>query len=252
MKLKYWKPKIIDGSTWVLCSSRRSGKSTFAMFLCAFKGGFMDLSHKVIVMTTGCNSNSWNLIPESDIYIDYQPELLNDILDFQANLMQQGKEAPVITIILDDLLVATSRGRNLCSQYDLTLWRIFSTGRHYNIHLVLISQSISLIGLNFLRNCDYFCWFDFKLKNDKKKLVQILGAYGDENEIYSLIDKPERYHIFILELTSAGYELEEKLQTFKVPSEFLNLKLKEPKKSKKKFLEKVNFNEVLQNDSDSD
>ena len=224
MKLQTWKPNIIDGSTWIIVSARRSGKTVFTKFLCSFDGGFIDKSDKVIVMTTGCNVDSWSgLIDEKDIFIDYQPEVLEKILEFQSNLKLDDKKMPVVTIILDDLMVATTKSTTGCSQYDPTLWRIFSVGRHYNICLVLISQSISLIGLNFLRNCDYFCFFRFCLKNDRKKLIELIGQYASEDEAQRLIEKPERYHIFILELTSEGYDLKDKLHTFKVPEKFLKL-----------------------------
>ncbi len=223
MKVKRWKPKINNGETWILVSSRKSGKTIFTKFLCSFKGGFIDKSDKVIVMTTGVNSESWNLIYEKNIFIDYQPEILEKILEFQSKLKQEGKKLPIITIILDDLMVASTKSSSGCSQYDPTLWKIFSTGRHYNINLVLISQSIAILGLNYLRNCDKFCWFRFCLKNDRKKLIQLVGQYADEKTAEKLIEKPERYHIFILELTSEGYNLEDKLHTFKVPEKFLKL-----------------------------
>ena len=186
------------------------------------KGGFIDKSDKVLVMTTGCNAENWDFIPEKDVIIGYDAEMLENIFEFQSKIKESGKKMPKITIILDDLMVANTRSVG-CSQYCPTLWRIFSTGRHFNISLVLISQSISLIGLNFLRNCDYFCWFKFHLKNDRKKLVELLGMYGNEKEIEVMIEKPERYFIFIFELSSQGYKLEEKLFKFKVPKKFLKL-----------------------------
>ena len=227
MKIQTWSKNNIDnikeGSTWIICSARRSGKTVFSKFLVCVENGLYDKSDKIIVMTNPVNIYNWDFLPAKNIISGYQPRMIEKILKHQNKQKEEGKKLKRITLILDDLMVQTTKAEG-CSQYCPTLWKIFSTGRHYNITLILISQSISLIGLNYLRNTDYFCFFNFFIKSDKKKMIQILGNYADEQEIKTLI-KPERYHIFILELSNSEYELDKKLFKFKVPEQFLSLKV---------------------------
>ena len=225
--LKTWKPKLIKGFTMIICASRRSGKTIFTKFLTLYKGGLLDSSDIILVMTSGVNKNAYNFISPDNIITGYQPEVINDILDQQDETKKEIElatyydnkkkpELPTITIILDDCIEFRTR-------YDRTLERLFFQGRHYNINLLFITQSLSCISPSFLRNCDYFVYFKFYLKNDRKKVTELLGLYSDEETIKKILDLKVQYQLYIFDLLSDETELTDKLYKFIVPLKFVKL-----------------------------
>lgn len=228
-KIKKWKPKLSNHYICTIIGSRGCGKSQFAKFCCLFKNGALDQSSKIYVMTTLVNAQNWSFIPKKNIIINYQPKALQMIMDYQEKCLYSKKlKLETITIIIDDLITNSNKKNKIgeyygASQYCPTLLKLYLQGRHYFCNLFLISQSQTLVGNNFLRNTTYLIWFRMGLKRDRQKMVEIVGLYGDEDEIHAMIEKPRQYECFVFEMLSGSYNLEEKLFYYKVPIKFINL-----------------------------
>jgi len=208
--------KLIPNFTMCVIASRRSGKSVFCKYLLARKGGLLDTQDKIILFTTGVNKDYNTLIKKENIITKYNSNIIKKIMKYQENRKQNKKKMPKITIILDDVITSKTR-------YDATLEKIFFTGRHFNISLILVSQSFSCISPSFLRNSDYVCFFRFFIKQDREKIISIMGMYCNQRDCEAILSKSEKHKIFILDMTSDSIDIKEKINCFKVPKKFIDI-----------------------------
>ena len=217
--IKEWKPnkeKFIDHYTGIICASRRSGKSIFVKFLVCVKNGLLDNSDIVLVFTSGVNRNTYaKFIPNEHIITGYKPDVINRIMDIQDINKQKNKDICNISIILDDVIEYRTR-------YDKALERVFFQGRHYNISLLYVTQSLSTVPPAFLRNTDYFIYFKFFLKSDRKKISELLGMYGEEELVKKIIQLHEKYKLFIFDMVDDSDHVLDRLRWFKVPKKFVD------------------------------
>ena len=164
------------------------------------------------------------------VYTGFYPGKIEKILEHQKDIKNRGEDLQEVVIVLDDLL--TSIRSQKCndsgmmrsiSKYDDTLLKLFTTGRHYKVTLILISQRIQLIGLNFLTNCDIFVFFRFPLKRDRKVLIEMLGQYASEKEIEDFVPHiPDQYQLFVFQMLESGaLKLDNVVFKFRVPEKFV-------------------------------
>jgi hypothetical protein len=127
---------------------RGSGKSNMLRFLLrtiARAGQVRD----VWVFTSTAFTGDWGrTVGEHRVYENFDEELLNGILQRQAAARAAGTPNEAL-LILDDVLGSMS--------FTSSVWKLLaSTGRHYNLSVLLVSQHYHAIPPLVRLNSDYF------------------------------------------------------------------------------------------------
>ena len=131
-----------------VCGRRGSGKTNLVRWLLrtiARCGQVRD----VWVFTSTAFTGAWQeTVGESRVYENFDEELLNGILQRQAAARAAGRPNEAL-LILDDVLGSMS--------FTSSVWKLLaSTGRHYNLSVILVSQHYHAIPPLVRLNSDYF------------------------------------------------------------------------------------------------
>jgi hypothetical protein len=131
-----------------VCGRRGSGKTNLVRFLLrtiARAGQVRD----VWVFTSTAFTGDWGrTVGASRVYENFDEELLHGILQRQAAARAAGTPNEAL-LILDDVLGSMS--------FTSSVWKLLaSTGRHYNLSIVLVSQHYHAIPPLVRLNSDYF------------------------------------------------------------------------------------------------
>jgi len=106
-------------------------------------------------------------VKEDNIYNQYDEQVLSELMaEQEANIKEYGKnKTPHILIILDDLIheLPTSR-RNL-------LQRLFYSGRHFNISLIILSQMYKSVEKAIRLNSSDIILFETGNNNEIKAIA---------------------------------------------------------------------------------
>jgi hypothetical protein len=100
-------------------------------------------------------------IPEQNMFNEYRPDVLNEILDDQEKLIARyGKESgkvPHVLVVLDDLVTSIPTRR----QNELV--NIFLSGRHRLVSIMVCTQVLRLVPSAIRLNASHF--ITFKVNN---------------------------------------------------------------------------------------
>lgn len=178
MELQTWEPSFQDNKHFamIISSARRSGKSYLVRHLYTDKwDGLYDL---VVVMTTDVNRDYYSeFIPGTLIFSDYQSDKISDLVQIQNELLIEKGRMLDVLIILDDIV-----GKDVKASEDML--KLFCTGRHNNLAIVLIIQDLTLCKTVLRDNCDYFICFKQKSARSRELITdQFLCGIYDEDEI---------------------------------------------------------------------
>jgi hypothetical protein len=131
-----------------VCGRRGSGKTNLVRWLLRTiaRGGQV---RDVWVFTSTAFTGHWqSTVGESRVYENFDEELLHGILQRQAAARAAGRPNEAL-LILDDVLGSMS--------FTSSVWKLLaSTGRHYNLSVVLVSQHYHAIPPLVRLNSDYF------------------------------------------------------------------------------------------------
>jgi hypothetical protein len=118
--------------------------------------------------------------------------LLNDsgqdrialLLEHQKKLKEAGKKLLPVLIILDDFITDPSFNKRRG-----TLTKLFTQGRHYNVSIVITSQSFKLLPSAIRKLAHYFILFSTANSKEKKSICEELNTFLPEREFTELFEK---------------------------------------------------------------
>lgn len=184
-----------------VCGPRNRGKSLLLRNLLErddmLKSTFKKPNYIIIVSPNISVNGDYDNIegPHVYKYDHYNPNLIDHLITQQSNIIiEHGRKyAPNILLILDDCLDSGA----LSSRSVLE--KIFSRGRHVNIHCVIVSQHMNRISRTMRLNNDYMIYFmpnnmsevddfleQYVGKTERKKMRQYLKDMWNES-IYNFI-----------------------------------------------------------------
>lgn len=182
VRLKKFDPGAMSKNCTVLLNaSRRSGKSFLTRDL---------LYHMQDVPVVLCLSGTekynrfyGDIVPESLIYDEYTPELMEKILKRQKRMTArynrevdetgEAKTDPRIVVVADDVM------HNNAWTRDKSVMEIFLAGRHIHITFILISQFAYLVPPVLRANLDYVILFKEPVRENRVRLYKsYCGAFN--------------------------------------------------------------------------
>ena len=199
---------ILPDATILILGRRRSGKS--------FLTRDIFYHHKNIpsgVVFSGTEEASpffGNFIPDSFIHSEYDPELMESIMNHQKKkireakadgLSESGKHASNnLFIVLDDMLHDAQNWKK-----EKTIKSIFFNGRHYNFLFILTMQYPLGITPELRSNIDYvFIFNEPSLKNRRKIYDDYCGMIPSFTHFCNILDACTQDHECLVVKTSTN------------------------------------------------
>jgi len=158
-------------------------------------------------------------IPDTYIYGDWQPGVIDTIIAKQKKLSKHGKMRNIF-IVLDDL--AFNKALFLSKQ----MRELMFNGRHYGIMLVITAQYLMDLPTYFRSNVDYVITTRTPGIQDRERLYKnFFGVVPSFNMFQSIMDSTtEDYHVLMVDNTSQSNALEDNIFWYKAPLRGPNLR----------------------------
>lgn len=208
LSLRKFKMKdILPDATILILGRRRSGKS--------FLTRDIFYHHKNIpsgVVFSGTEEASpffSNFIPDSFIHSEYDPELMESIMNHQKKKIREAKAEGLsetgkhpsnnLFIVLDDMLHDAQNWKK-----EKTIKSIFFNGRHYNFLFILTMQYPLGITPELRSNIDYvFVFNEPSIKNRRKIYDDYASCIPSFEHFCNILDSCTQNHECMVIKTSA-------------------------------------------------
>ena len=182
---------------------RRAGKTQIARALLLERGiGLRRWADVVFVFCQSINRKAYEScgIEGQYIYHAYQEEIIKKIIQTQEELVEKGVEKLKILVIIDDCLGSRKeKSKNINGENGIEY--LFSVGRHYNIHTIVLTQSMKFVS-QLYQNSDYIFAFprSIRMKRDKEEFKkEIMSNYTDD---FSDFDNCKQHEFLFIHLTA--------------------------------------------------
>jgi hypothetical protein len=181
-----------------------SGKTTQIMKLLEDKDFIKQFKKNIFLFSpTSFSDKSYkDLIPEKNIFEDYDEDVINEIMEESKGLIKshKGKKKYPILLILDDAITDINRNG--------ILNKVFTKGRHYNLSILVSTQQAHLCTPTMRLNCSHKVIFPQKLNDmELKALSELLPI--DKKLFLEMVDdirKSEPYSFLLVDLTAPNAE----------------------------------------------
>ena len=151
-----------------------------------------------------------DFIPDCFIHPEYDPELINGIMNRQKRKIREAKDQGLsetgkhasnnVFIVLDDMLHDAQSWKK-----DKTIKSIFFNGRHYNFLFILTMQYPQGIPPELRSNIDYvFIFNEPSVANRKKIYDAYCGMLPDFNYFCNILDACTQNHECVVVKTSGN------------------------------------------------
>ena len=214
--------KNID-STIGICAKRGSGKSELVKYL--LQSYYKEFDKIVIISATENINKFYQQMPFIDpkfIYDKYDESFVNGLMKAMARknegLKKGNKNMKHVLLILDDI----------CSSFNThssqSLEKLFTTGRHYGISVVIVQQYICSIPPIVRNNCDYICVSQMNKQGLDLLSTQYLFGNIEAKEFKQLYLKSTSNYGFMIicsKCAKSNNDLNEIYGVIRVPAEFI-------------------------------
>lgn len=204
LQLRKFDPsKIKDDAVCVFVGRRGSGKTVILSQIMAYKrhipGG--------IVMSGTEDGNGYfsNYVPDSYVYSDYHPDVIENVLDRQRMMVKKKLPNAGMFIVLDDL------GYDQKTMREKSLRSLFMNGRHFKIFLMMTFQYVRDMSPAIRTNIDYIFILKDNSKENAEKLYQAFGGIFPNYDSFrhTMECCTENYECMVIDNTSHSRKKEE-------------------------------------------
>lgn len=122
----------------------------------------------------------------------------DDIQQSSDTLVDEIERKPAGThtlVIYDDIVTGKSMKSSTNSKENQILSHLFQKSRNYNVNLILICQSYTLVPTNVRNNANFLCYFKIKGTTNKyifnKDAISIIGD-DDNGQVMECINQVDR------------------------------------------------------------
>lgn len=184
IRLKYFDISSLRRDSTVLIYGRRgSGKSFFARCLMYHH---QDIPKGIVISGSEEHKPFYNdFIPDSYIFYEYDPKLIENISAQQRRIVKRDggpKKSNNFFMIMDDVLSDVQLWKK-----DKTLRSFFFEGRHMNLLLIIIMQYCLSLGPDLRNNFDYIFIFRDNIKMNRRRLWEHFAGVIPDFKMFEAI-----------------------------------------------------------------
>jgi Poxvirus A32 protein len=163
----------------IVTSKTNTGKSHYALWVLYW---LCDQLDQLCVMCPTLDKRDFDFAtvtsPEH-IFREYDPETLESLWNSQQSLIDKGARPPHICLLIDDCIFAMKKT-------DPVIGRIFTSGRHVNLSIIVISQKFRLLQPAVRANADFIVIGKIVNSLEKKALYDEYGI-GEWKDFLALL-----------------------------------------------------------------
>lgn len=152
-------------------------------------------------------------VPDSFVYSDYHPDVVENVMNRQKSLVSKFKKAPHtgMFMILDDL------GYDSKILREKSLRSLFMNGRHFNIFLCMTFQYLKDMPPAIRGNIDYIFILKDNSRENAEKLFQSFGGVFPDFPSFRHVMEccTENYECMVIDNTSNSKNLEDNVFWYK-------------------------------------
>lgn len=124
-----------------------------------------------------------NGVIHQSIYNSKGEDIIEKILSFQKKLKEQKQKLKPILIVLDDFI-----DNDIMNKRRSSLTKLFTMGRHYNVSVIVTSQSFKLLPSSVRKLSHYYFLYGTGNNTERKTIANELCGMLSENDFLDLFD----------------------------------------------------------------
>ena len=201
----------------LLCGAKASGKSQCIRYVCrAYASSF---SSVVVFAPTALNA-FYDFLPTKAVHDDYDASVMKSILETQEKNKRADKTVHVL-IIMDDIIGSNTIDWEKRKQNELS--RLWAANRHWNLSIIVVTQSLKRVPRLLRDNVDYACIFRV-MREAYAGLYETFG-HTDRATFFKFLEENTLNYKTIL-YKAAVANPNDHFQVFKIPEEAMARKFK--------------------------
>ena len=146
---------IFGPAPWLslFVGAKHSGKTQCIRYICR---AYAHVFASIIVFCPTALTGAYDFLPKKAVFEDYDPEVMRGIMARQEEYSRSGKKVHVLCIF-DDALSSETIEWEKRKQSELS--RLWSANRHWNLSVIVVTQSLKRVPRLLRDNVDYACIF---------------------------------------------------------------------------------------------
>ena len=146
---------IFGPAPWLslFVGAKHSGKTQCIKYVCR---AYAHIFASIIVFCPTALTGAYDFLPKKAVFEDYDPEVMRGIMARQEEYSRSGKKVHVLCIF-DDALSSETIAWEKRKQSELS--RLWSANRHWNLSVIVVTQSLKRVPRLLRDNIDFACIF---------------------------------------------------------------------------------------------
>ena len=199
------------------CGAKASGKSYCLRYIIR---AYADTFSNVTVFAPTALNDFYNFLPSKYVHDDYDPNVMKQIIEKQETFKRAGKDVHCL-IVMDDILGSDTIAFEKRKQNELS--KLWAANRHWNISVVVVTQSLKKIPRLLRDNVDYALIFRV-MREAYAGLYETFG-HTDRATFFSFLQENTLDYRTIL-YKAAVKNPNEHFSVFRIPQEAVDRKFK--------------------------
>lgn len=147
-----------------------SGKSHLLKYI-IYKASLNKNINHVILFTNTSFNNQYNYIPDKYIHTSFNPEIINNYMELQREVLGNGEKSRGL-IVFDDIL---GEAQFNCKEF----LKLITQFRQFNLSVIICSQTVTDIPHKIRCLAQYCCSFEYQTKRSVEALFESYGLLFD-------------------------------------------------------------------------
>jgi len=201
---------IFGPAPWqaIFVGAKHSGKSACIKYVCR---AYASVFHQIYVFVPTKLNGFYDFLPSKYVFDDYRPEVMREILANQEAYKSAGKTVNTLCVF-DDII--GSETINFEKRTHNELNRVFCANRHYNLSIIVVTQSLKRVPRILRDNIDAACIFRC-MRQAYEGLYETFG-HMDKKAFYKFLEEGTRSYQVILYRANVS-DPKEHFACFKIP-----------------------------------
>jgi len=192
----------------LMCGARHSGKTQCIKYVCR---AYASVFAAIYVFCPTSLTGAYDFLPKQYVHNDYDPEVMRGIMERQEAFKRANKNVHVL-VIMDDILSSDTIDFEKRKQNELS--RLWTANRHWNISVIVVTQSLRRVPRTLRDNVTYACIFRV-MREAYAGLYETFG-HTDKATFYKFLDENTRDFRVVLFKAEVS-DPADHLKVFKLP-----------------------------------
>ena len=197
--------------------AKASGKSCCIKYVVR---AYAHVFQQIVVFAPTSLNGFYDFLPSKAVHNDYDPDVMKAILEKQEANKRAGKSVHVLAI-MDDIIGSSTIDWEKRKQNELS--KLWAANRHWNLSVIVVTQSLRKVPRLLRDNVDYACIF----RTMREAFLGLYETFGhtDRAAFFEFLEHNTLDYKVIL-YKAAVANPKDHFSVFKIPQEFMARKFR--------------------------